>query len=523
MLKKDNRFKNKYLLAIVLVIGVIFMGLVSKVDQDFHFIITETGEMTSLDPLDGDQTQNLSVQRMIYATPVEVDQNGKLTSSLLSDFSYDEASAKMKWTVKEGIQFSNGTEIKAEDVAFAVIRMAFKRPQFPVIEKIKGISDWVKQEFPLTSSPSGVSVNGNVIEIQFTENVNHPLFRFGLELFSVIPKNCVDLKTNAITCKDIPFSGHYQLVQKQKNQLDFEIRNESKLKGSVANKIQFQYRTASEVFSDTAKLPDNSIIQGNEIKLSLEEHKYLTNKLSTSFLPAARIALNLLNPNIGAFKNRKCRLVYAEAYRQAFSELTNGDYKVESSVFTDVIAGYRTSEDLRGEYNALSKSEVENCISEIRRNPPRWAQTEDQSDEVFRLIAQKTLELLGVENVTPLKLTDRKSEIEAFIKGDISVMGASTGFWALDPAGDIQMLLTPNMHKLLQFVSNNDQLQKMIQELDGSTLAFEALNQYIYNDAKMNIFAHVRRFYASSKEGSISELPMSITSPAPWQVFNLSK
>ena len=73
--------------------------------------------------------------------------------------------------------------------------------------------------------------------------------------------------------------------------------------------------------------------------------------------------------------------------------------------------------------------------------------------------------ILGIEKPTPVKLKNQNEETEAFAKADISLMGASTGFLALDPAGDIQMLLTPNMHKLLRFFSNDDHSQKLIKDV----------------------------------------------------------
>lgn len=511
---------KKIVLLLILIVGVVLMGTWKNQNHKiYHYIITETGKYSSLDPLDGDQTQNLPVQRMVYATPVEVDHSGQLTSSVLSHFSYDQEKNKVKWILKDGVKYSDGTLITAEDVAFAVARMALKRPKFPVIEYIDGLQEWIKRENALESFPTGIKVTGNQIEIQFSQTVKHPLFRFSLEIFSVIPKKMVDLKINTVTQK-IPSSGHYEIVKEDDKNISFKLRENSLISGYAPAQIEFSYKLPKEVFNEGFKLNPHSVIQGNEIKLSLNEHSKLTHQFKTMFMPAARIALNLLNPQVGVFKDKNCRLVFAESYRKAFSEITKGDFKIESSIFTEVITGYKTSMALQESvYSKLSQTEIENCIQKIKQNPPKWAQTEDASDEFFRTVAKKTLESLGVKDPQFLKLKDRKEEVEAFINGDISIMGASTGFWALDPSGDVQMLLTPNMHKLLRFVSNDDQLQSLIKKMNNDPETFKSLNQYIFNEAKMNIFAHVRRFYSSDDINNMSELPLSITSPAPWQVF----
>lgn len=77
------------LIAVLLSGALIMFNFNASSKGQYKYVITETKSPTSLDPLDGDQTQNLSVQRMIYATPVEVDQNGTLKSLVLSEFSYN--------------------------------------------------------------------------------------------------------------------------------------------------------------------------------------------------------------------------------------------------------------------------------------------------------------------------------------------------------------------------------------------------------------------------------------------------
>ncbi len=495
-------------------------------DHQYKYVITETGGPTSLDPLDGDQTPNLSVQRMIYATPLEIDQKGTLKSLVLEDYNFDSNTNIMTWTVKKDQKFSDGSTITADDIAFAIARMAYKRPKFPVIENIQGVSEWSKEANALDSYPSGITVSGNKIEIKFTKFVDHPLFRFCLEIISIITKKCVDLKTNTVSCNPLPVSAHYEISSRKENEIEFKIRQVSPLKDIAPGQITFEYLSPKTVFSEKYKPTGITVIQGNEIKLNLEQLKNLNTNLKPSYLPSARIALNLLNPNVGAFKNRNCRLIFAEAYRQASASLAANGFKIEASLFTELLPGYSNASELKKtRFDKISQQEKVECLSQLKANPPKWAETNDESDAIYRIIAEKTFDVLGIPKPIPAKFESRKEETEAFSKGEIAIMGASTGFWALDPAGDIQMLLTPNMHKLLQFVSNDDRAQDLIKNLkkenENSPGAFKEMNQYIFDDAKFNVFAHVRRFYASDSLLNIAELPVSITSPAPYQVFRL--
>ncbi len=494
--------------------------------SDFRYVITETKSPTSLDPLDGDQTQNLSVQRMIYATPVEVDSKGTLKSLVLSEFSYITETNMMLWTVKENQKFSDGSDITASDVAFAVARMAFTRPNFPVIENIQGLENWAKSQKALESLPSGIKVTGNKIEIQFTKTVDHPLFRFCLEIFSIIPKKCVNLETNKVNCEKIPVSGHYEILSQGSNEIKFKLRSKEIHGETAPREITFEYKQPKEVFGASYKPTGHTIVQGNEITLSLPQLKKMNAGFKVSYLPSSRIAMNLLNPKVGAFKNQNCRIIYAEAYRKAFKEIATSGFKLESSVFTDVLPGYMSSDELSKAYAQISSQDKESCLKALRENPPRWAQQKNDEDLIYYRTAEKTYEVLGIKNPGPLVVADRKQESEAFVSGEVAAMGASTGFWALDPAGDIQMLLTPNMHKILQFVTKDQKVQTLIKKLkngqENDTAAFKEINHYIFNEASFNVFAHVRRFFASDNLDNIAELPISITSPAPWQVFKVN-
>lgn len=494
---------------------------------EFRYIITETGGPSSLDPLDGDQTQNLPIQRMIYATPVEVNSKGELQSKVLEDFKYDSVSKKLTWIVKSDVKFSDGSVITPEDIAFAVARMVFTRPKFPIIENIEGVDDWVKSPSPLNRLPSGIILTGNKIEIKFTKEVDHPLFRFSLEIFSIIPKKCVDLTTNKLTCTDVPTSGHYKIVEQTTTFIRFD-RIQENILGELAPKyIRFEFQVPKNVFTESFVVDEHTVIQGNEIKLSLEELAVLKKNLKTAYLPSARIAVSILNPEVGAFKDPKCRLVFAEAYRKAFVELATKGFKVESSVFTDVLPGYITSTQLsENSSHHLTPADRTKCIEQMKTEPPPWAIVKEEKGSIYSLIMEKVYGVLGIEAPKPFVFETTDEERRAFDKNEIAMLGASTGFWALDPAGDIQMLFTPNMHKLLRFVTVDTTLQNLIKGLkkpngEIDPVAFKKINQYIFDQGLFNVFANIRRFYASKDLDLIAELPISITSPAPWQVFRV--
>ena len=498
-----------------------------SIKKDYYtYVITETSAATSLDPLDADQTVNLPVARMLYATPLEVDLKGDLTSKILDLFEYDDQAQVMTWKVKSGLKYSDNSDLTSADVAFAVARMVYTRPTFPVIEDIKGVKEWSKSKDALKSLPEGIQVDGQIVKIQFGKKQDHPLFRFCLEIFSVIPKSCVDIESNKITCKEIPASGHYKMISKTENEFQFEKVDSNPIHGLKApQKLIFKYMSAQEAVRTAHEFDAQTIIAGSELRYSIDEIKELQSKIKISFAPASRIVGLVINPNVGAFKDKKCRQVFAKAFRDAFHEMVGDARESESSVFTDLLPGYLKNEELYdGISSGLTADDVARCKSQLQSEPIKWLKATNNPKSIFVVVMERVFSELGIGPAAPVVEETQKDEDELFLSGKVAVKGFQTGFWAFDPAGDIQMLMTPNMHKTLQFVSQDAEMQNLIRNLKTSGLeksAFAKLNQHIYSESLFNVFTHLRRFYAAKDSSLIMEAPVSITSPAPWQVFRM--
>lgn len=518
----------KYFLGtLVLLVGIGIMINKSKDNnKNYTYVITETAQATSLDPLDADQTINMPVARMIYATPVEINLNGDLTSSVLESFEYDEKSNAITWKMKAGLKYSDGSFITADHVAFAVARMIHARPDFPVTEDIVGIKEWLKDKTPLKSLPMGIRVDGSVIKISFSRKQDHPLFRFCLELFSIIPKSCVNLETGKINCNDIPTSGYYQITSKSKNLIEFSLKKESEISAhSIPIKITFKYMTTPELLLNLDKLDSHTIVAGTDLQFTASEMKNFKSKMNISFAPASRIVSLLLNPDVQTFKDVKCRHAFSQAFRTAFNKVANDIQLLEYSTFTDLLPGYMTKEELKKNSRVqLSDDDLELCKTKFKEFPIKWIKAKNNPSSVFVKVMEQVFTELGIPKSEPLELDTLATAGELFLKGEVSVVSFQTGFWAFDPAGDVQMLMTPNMHKALNFVSRDHEMQSLIRNIKKSNLdkkSFAQLNQHIFDEATFSVYTHIRRFYAAYDKSLIMEAPVSITSPAPWQVFKV--
>jgi hypothetical protein len=481
------------------------------------FVITETGKFTSLDPLDGDSSQNLPVARMLYATPIEISVDNSLVSRVLESFEYDKATKTIRWVVKSGLTYADGTAITPEDIAFSVSRMAFTRPGFPLVKLIIGLEQWLKASEPLNSYPSGIKINGNEITIALKEDYPHPLFRFCLELFSIIPKSCVNLKTNKIECSKVATSGYYEITEHLDNGILFKKRKDLDLiQGKVyPESIKFVYSDMS-VFEDEKFLNNSTVILSSESKLTREHMKTVSSKFEVGFTPAAWFTILQINPDVAPFNNPNCRYEFAKKFRSNFESLSLE--KSEGSVFTKLVAGYQTLDSLIDK----SKGSRDECASQFRNAKVPWG-FDKTTPDTFKDSIIKTAADLGMAIDGPVSFEDRKTEVDSYIAGKSAFMYSRTGFWALDPTGDIQMLFTPNLHNGLRHFWNDKTLQSglgsIVKEGEVNMDKVNSINEYLFQDGKLNVYSHIRRFYASGNKELVQNLPVGITSRSPWQLF----
>jgi hypothetical protein len=481
--------------------------------------ITESTPYTSLDPLDGDKTVNLPVQRMIYLTPLEVGPEDELVSQILSDFYFDNTKNQIVFKVKKGLEYSDGTEIDPMDIVVAIMRMLKRRPDFPVIRSIEGKLEWLKKGGSLNKVPSGIQVDRDQIRIQLMTKEFNPLYRFCLELFSITPRKCYNPTTHESNCEHIPVSGFYEIKGESQGVVTFKKRNKGKIYGkSAPQTVVFKYGQI-----DLVKQPIDysDVIATNEAKLQPNELKELEKKYLVSKSPSSRFSNVLINKKSKIFSDIGFRRWFVERFRRAYSEV-NGNEDIQSSIFTKLLPGYLTHDELLSSVGEMAQPNPDQ-ISTLQNLV--WFENPSTSPNLLRGPLEKVFFDLGLKLPEPLRTSDFKVIEKKFGSGEIDFMYGSSGFWALDPVGDIQMLFTPHMHELLEGVWSDPETLRLLKELSDSRSdnideKLMAVNKKLFSDSYFNVFGHHSRLFLMSKEREEKVLPMGVTSPPPWLVFS---
>ncbi len=478
-------------------------------------INTETGTPDSFDPIDADKNQNLSVMRLLYATPIFISATNEIKSALLKQFSFDQKSKTVIFEVRDDIKFSDGRPITAQDIAMSIARFAYFHPEFPVINKILGVLDWSKKKQGLAHFPDGIKVTGAEIKIKFSSTMINPLFRFCLEVFSVVPRASIDLKSGKIIEKTPPFSGFYKLENQSDKSLVFEKRSDVFIpdtEGDLYNTITVIFKSASDACD--LELKDNEVLAGYEMS---NIHAKCLDKDSKSiyWMPTSRFGLVLFNPNEPAFDTKEKRQFFSEKIRLNLRNKYK-HLKVEKSLFTKLLPGYLDS----SEFSAAPLVNVNEFEGKSISIP--WM-PEFSSSVVYEAMIDVAKELKM--NVKLIDKNISNSDFQdSFINGSLPITYGGSGFWAQDPIGDLQMLFTVGFHRNLYFVWQDLELYKKLKKLDESNDGKEIqdlmrdFNRYIIDQSLISPVLHARRFYKTSEGQRMKDLPQAVTSPSLWQL-----
>jgi hypothetical protein len=228
----------------------------------------------------------------------------------------------------------------------------------------------------------------------------------------------------------------------------------------------------------------------------------------------------VLNPNIPPFDSVDCRRQFAAAFRKKFHSINDPDHEMEGSQFTSILPGYLPLSSLN---EAMPEGKAGSCAERLRTAPIKWAAVGGPSTP-FRTTLVETLRDLGQPHVTAATKQRYDDVLASFLGNETSILGYSSGFWAQDPVGDLQMYFTPGLHPILNFVTGDSKLQAMLADLDHGgeedlKPKMQEINQYLFDQAISNVVAHVRKFYLAKNEKIISDPSFALSSPAPWQVF----
>ena len=484
--------------------------------RSIKFVSFDLPAPKSFDPLQADNGVNLNAMRMLYLTPLELSLDNQLTSTILDSFSYDKESKTITFKVNQGRKYSDGSLVTTDDVLLSITRMAAARPKFPVLKDIAGIQEWVNLGSPLKQRPYGISINGSEIKIKLIKPQSSPLFRFTLELFSIIPSRCIDFSSGKMTCDIAPFSGYYRMKQKQDNLIHFEKRDEYACL-DYEKHISFIYTKPTGNDLKKYMESDDAIIYGMDLRLKDGTLKDIPNNLQFEWLPSSRFVYLSINPNVKPFDEINCRRFFMKEFRNTVQDFYKNDLEISSSIFTPIMSGYLSNEDLSA---SIEQGNGEECLSAFEKSKIPWQVSDPENLGFSEKLLFETMRKIDPSSKPIVsKSEDREDQ---FVESKNAFYAGSSAFWAENPIGDLQMFFTRGLHKSTVFATEMTQLERELESLDeySDTIQedLKRINRTLFDESLLNIFLHSRRFFASHNENLLSPLTQTV-SPAFYQVI----
>jgi hypothetical protein len=121
--------------------------------------------------------------------------------------------------------------------------------------------------------PAGISVLDNIVEIKFTRQHEQPMFRFTLELFSILPSACFDLNSGKLICNHPSESGPYLLKNFSELNAPIFILRKNWNNQNLPKELHFKFLNLSEVNIDLLTVNSIIAVSGEEFVNSADKSK----------------------------------------------------------------------------------------------------------------------------------------------------------------------------------------------------------------------------------------------------------
>lgn len=486
---------------------------------------------SSLDPSDGDYWNNIPLLESIYATPIHHDINGNFSSFVLDSFDYNPSTKTVTLVRKKKSNYSDGSSITVEDIAFSLVRTAKLFPNLPHISGIRGLEKWHNEGADLTVLPQGIQVIGDTIKIEFSGFVSRPLIGFTLPLFSIVPKRVFDLKTGKLRKEETPpSSGPYRIVAEKGKRYTLQIRPEiddSDLK-KAPPVFNLEFINSKELLdiANRASIDDAAV----GMLPAIWTRKDVENLRESGFLRllgSAQFGGLVINPEQEPWKSQMCRLFFGELIQNKIKNDATGNYPAEGGIFTKIMSGYKSLDELRRDSSIhISDADRAECIRIFRSNPFIIAHTHSEKNRIRKYLA---------EIVTDLKLPPLQEHLNQswddfttlFISGQTNLAVISSGFWPDDVLNDFRMFFSEGTHPVIKFIAGltetKSALKEVTEKIDPHSRSqiYRDYNQKLFDSGLYITVSHTTDFiYSKRNRKSVLNSSDTYKAPQPWQILS---
>ncbi len=184
---------------LLFVLAVVLMLTAAPVmaQNDNILVITSLSDLNTFDPHVGYDTVTWAVMPLVYRGLVGLDVNNEPEPELAESWTISEDGLVYTFTLREGVQFSNGRALTAEDVKYSFTRLldpATASPTAYMFDMIEGAAEYVAGE---AEEISGIRViDDRTVEFTFARPEWTLMSRFALPPGLIVPREQVESAAN---------------------------------------------------------------------------------------------------------------------------------------------------------------------------------------------------------------------------------------------------------------------------------------------------------------------------------------
>ncbi|MBI1277533.1 MAG: hypothetical protein GC179_05350 [Anaerolineaceae bacterium] len=189
-------FKLNYciLFSILILVGLVISVPLHAQDNQNTIVVTSLSDVNSLDPAIGYDSVSWTAEMLVYRGLVTWDDDGKeIVPALAKTYTVSDDQLTFTFTLRDGVQFSNGRAITAEDVKYSFERLLNPKTASPatfIYDIITGAPEYISGE---AKEITGIKViDPQTVEYTLSRAESTWLERLALPFASVVAKEGVE-------------------------------------------------------------------------------------------------------------------------------------------------------------------------------------------------------------------------------------------------------------------------------------------------------------------------------------------
>ncbi len=384
-----------------------------------------------------DYMMPLNIYERLFDIRVEADGSTSLAKGLAADWSVSEDGLRYRFTLREDAFFSDGTPVRASDVAFTFTRMLAlpESRQTDFADMIRGAEAVMVGE---TEVLEGIRVlDDRNLEITLSEPYAGYLYQLATPSCSILSERCVTEagENYGLSAEHTLGSGPYMLTEYGKDRITLErnpfyhCRDGEELSVNRAEFLVLPPALIDKMFRNG----ELDLLDVNRVNPEIVESVYGAPEWQARMISYPRVEiqymmLNLETPPLNDLRIRKA-VQMAIDRQKILDELFNGEGRLVDGIYPKGLIGY--SEENQGwlKYDpeeAAALVSQEPGAAEVRLELAANSQSELRTLRMLEMIRQD-LEAVGL-NVSVVSYDD---ESRMYLRREGALM-AYTGEWSAD-------------------------------------------------------------------------------------------